>query len=229
MSPVRPEAPGRRAAFARSLATLAGAVALLLALAGCAPSLRSSELAATTYVLRPPAVAAEGPAGESVRRAASASVQVLRPVPHAGYVSDRVLLRREDLSLGYYAGARWADSLPRVVEGLMVSTLRLSGALRAVQDDGGPFLPDYSLRLTIRRFDAEVGSDGVPRIRVVFDCVLGRQADRQVVAAFTAEGSAVAAEHRMSAVMPAFEQAAQQALASAAGQLIAAVGADAPR
>ena len=68
-----------------------------------------------------------------------------------------------------------------------------------------------------------------PTPRSVFDCVLGRQSDRQVVAAFTAEGTAVAAEHRMSAVMPAFEQAAQQALASAATQLIAAVGADAPR
>jgi cholesterol transport system auxiliary component len=229
VTPVRPEAPGRRAASPQSLAALAGAVALALALTGCAPSLRSSEQAATTYVLRPPAVEAEVPPGEAARRAARASIQVLRPLPHAGYASDRVLLRREDLSLGHYAAARWADNLPRVVEGLMVSTLRLSGALRAVQDDGGPFLPDYSLRLTIRRFDAEVGSDGVPRIRVAFDCVLGRQADRQVVAAFTAEGSAVAAEHRMSAVMPAFEQAAQQALASAAAQLIAAVGADAPR
>lgn len=224
MSPVRRGAASRPAA--RSLAVLAGAAALALALAGCSPSLRSSEQAATTYVLRPVAVAAQDPASEAARRAARASIQVLRPVPQAGYVSDRVLLRRGDLSLGYYAGARWADNLPRMVEGLMVSTLRLSGTLRSVQDDGGPFLPDYSLRLTIRRFDAELGAGGVPRVRVAFDCVLGRQSDRQVVAAFTAEGSAVAAEHRMSEVMPAFEQAAQQALASAASQLLAAVGAD---
>lgn len=206
-----------------------GAAAVVLAVLGGCGALRSSEQAATTYVLRPPVVAPGDPASDAARRAAAASIQVLRPVPQAGYLSDRVLLRRGDLSLGYYAGARWADNLPRVVEGLMVSTLRLSGALRAVQDDGGPFLPDYSLRLTIRRFDTELGADGVPRVRVAFDCVLGRQADRQVVAAFTAEGSAVAAEHRMSEVMPAFEQAAQQALASAATQLLAAVGSDPPR
>ncbi len=212
---------------ARVAATLAAFVAL--ALAGCSPSLRSSEQAATTYVLRPPVVAAPDAASEAARRAARTSIQVLRPVPQAGYLSDRVLIRRGDLSLGHYTGARWADNLPRVVEGLMASTLRMSGALRAVQDDAGPFLPDYSLRLTIRRFDAEVGSDGVPRVRVAFDCVLGRQSDRHVVAAFAAEGSAVAAEHRMSEVMPAFEQAAQQALSSAATQLLAALAADAPR
>ena len=196
------------------------------ALGGCT-SLRSSEEAATTYVLQPATVAlAPGLDADAVRRVAGYSVQVLRPVPQAGYVSDRVLLRRGDLSLGYYTGARWADNLPRVVEGLMVSTLRLSGALRAVQDDGGPFLGDYSLRMTIRRFDAEIGAAGAPQVRVALDCVLGRQSDRRIVAAFAAEGVAQAPEHRMSEVMPAFEQATQQALASAAQQLFVALGAE---
>ena len=65
--------------------------------------------------------------GEAARRAAQASIQVLRPVPQAGYVSDRVLLRRGDLSLGYYcsllAEARVEQVGSRVrVEGLVTSS-----------------------------------------------------------------------------------------------------------
>ena len=208
-------------------------LALLAALlAGCS-GLRSREPQAVVFTLRPPAaVAPAAPlAPEVASRLGATSLQVLKVMPQPGYAGDRVLLRLADQSLSHYAGARWADNLPRVIESLAAAALRADGALRSVQDDAGPFLTDYSLRLTVRRFDAELapGQDareGTPTVRVAFDCVLGRRSDRSVVAAFSAEGSARPAAHRRGDVIPAFEAAAQAALASVAAQTRAALAAD---
>jgi ABC-type uncharacterized transport system auxiliary subunit len=207
--------------------------ALLAAtLAGCS-GLRSREPASVSYTLRPPAaVSSAAPVAPDVAsRLAATSLQVVKVMPQPGYAGDRVLLRLADQSLSHYAGARWADNLPRVVESLAAAALRGSGGLRSVQDDAGPFLADYSLRLTIRRFDAELApgqeaGTGTPTVRVAFDCVLGRRSDRSVVMAFSAEGSAQPGAHRMGAVIPAFEAAAQAALSSVAAQTLAALAAD---
>lgn len=219
----------------KSAFTVTAAV-LALALAGCS-GLTSRDVATVSYVLRPPVVVApvEGggaapstPAtGSAADRLANTSLKVVRVVAQPGYSGDRILLLGEDRSLGFFAASRWVDALPAVVGTLAVESLRGTSRLRAVHDENAPFAADYTLRLTIRRFDAQYAASGqAPRVTVGLECAIGRRTDRTTVASFAVEGQAAAADDRMRDVVAAFEQAAQQALAEAVRRTIGTLEAD---
>jgi cholesterol transport system auxiliary component len=214
----------------KSVSTVTG-VALALVLAGCS-GITSRDVATVSYVLRPPAAMAGADAAPSAPaaspaaspagdRLATASLKVVRVVAQPGYSGDRILLLGEDRSLGYFAASRWVDALPAVVGTLAVESLRGTARLRAVHDENAPFSADYTLRLTIRRFDAQYAASGqAPRVTVGLECAIGRRTDRTTVASFAVEGQAAAADDRMRDVVAAFEQAAQQALAEAVRRTI---------
>jgi cholesterol transport system auxiliary component len=130
---------------------------------------------------------------------------------------------RSDRRLDYYAGSRWAGELPDVIETLAIDTLRASGEWGAVHESPSPFLSDYLLQINIRRFEADYTDGGVaPKVHVVLDCTLARRIGRELVTAFVAEGVADASENRLSAVVAAFEKAANTALATMAERSAAA-------
>lgn len=125
--------------------------------------------------------------------------------------------------MDYYMGSRWAADLPDVVETLAIDTLRASGAWGAVHESPSPFFADYLLQINIRRFEADYTSDAAaPKVHVVLDCTLVRRLGRDLVTSFVAEGTADAAENRLSAVVVAFEQAANAALTTLADRSAAA-------
>ena len=66
-------------------------------------------------------------------------------------------------------------------------------------------------------------------VHVVLDCTIGRGEGREVVATFSAAGSAPAAANRLSEVVAAFEQASGSALEALAQQAAQAVRADSQR
>lgn len=199
------------------------AVAVALAAAGCSSGLKRDAPADQAYVL------AAAPL-EMSRPPLGARLQIAYPTMQPGLESDRIVLIRPDRRLDYYAASRWAGPLPRVVEALAVETFRAGGALAAVQDEGSPFAPDYVLRMAVRHFEAtyETG-EAVPRVRVTFDCTLGRRADRAVLAHFVADGAAAAEANRLGAIVAAFERAAHQALAIAHDRTLEAITRAAPR
>ena len=192
-------------------AALPAAVLLSLALGGCGSLLSSRTPAPVTYVLRP-AVSAMPPAADT-----APSMQVQRVASAPGYARDEILLTQPDRRLDVYASSRWPDMLPVVVERLVVDALRRRGAWSVVHDAAAPYAADRLLRVTVRRFDAEYAVAGQPpTVHVVFDATLARRGERAVVAAFTVEGSAVASDDRMSAIVAAFEQASGEALVALA-------------
>jgi cholesterol transport system auxiliary component len=216
----------------KSVFTVAGTV-LALALAGCS-GLTTRDDVTVSYVLRPPAVAApaagSGAATPAADRLSGTSLKVVRVVAQPGYAGDRILLLGEDRSLGFFAASRWVDALPAVVGTLAVESLRGTARLRAVHDENAPFAADYTLRLTIRRFDAQYAAPGqAPAVTVGLECAIGRRTDRSTVASFAVEVQAVAADDRMRDVVAAFEQAAQQALAEAVRRTIDTLEADVAR
>jgi len=192
-----------------------------LALAGCGGLLETTIPAPQAFVLRlpprAPAAPAEPPHG---------SVLLQRPEAGPGLDSDRIALLRSDNRFDFYAASRWAAPAPDVVESVIVDALRATGSFSAVFDDTSPYAPRYSLRVTLRRFEADYTSGGrAPTVFVVLDCTLGRHRDRELLASFTAQGSAVASEDRLTAVVAAFEAATAAAMAqleqSTAGALAA--------
>jgi cholesterol transport system auxiliary component len=193
---------------------------VLMCLCACTGGFKSDAPVAQTYVLRAtPETVDPLPA--------AASLQVLRPLPHPGLESDRIMLLRSDRRLDHFNAVRWAAELPEVVEALVVDSLRGTGAFSSVHDSISGFGPQYLLRITIRRFEADyTARSGVPRVHVAFDCTLGRRSDREVLASFAAEGVADAEANRVNAVIAAFESAADSALDSMATQAVAALKTD---
>jgi cholesterol transport system auxiliary component len=196
--------------------------------AGCSGLLHSDAAPVQTYVLRaaastPPAQTADGSAvTRPLDAAASAngggapapSVQLPRPSADPGLATDLITLVRSDHRMDTYAGSRWAGQLPDIVSTLALDTLRASGQWAAVQESPSPFVSDYLLQINIRRFEADY-SDGstAPKVHVVLDCTVARRIGRDLVTTFVAEASAEATENKMSAVVAAFEKAANAALA----------------
>jgi cholesterol transport system auxiliary component len=178
------------------------------ALAGCGSLLDSALPAPQSYVLRLPPHAATAPLAAPV-----GSVLMQRPEAGPGLESERIALLRGDARFDFYAASRWAAPAPDLMESVIVEALRSTGAFTAVFDDTAPFAPHYDLRCTLRRFEADYTRGGrAPTIYVALDCTLGRHRDRQLLASFTAQGSAVASEDRLSAVVAAFETATAAAM-----------------
>lgn len=186
---------------------------VFLLLTGCAGLLESREPPAATYLLRPQTPSlADGLAAADL--GARSSLQVQRVVAYPGYDTDRILLARPDRRLDVYAGSRWADSLPKVVEAMTIDALRQSGQFTAVHDSLASQRSDYLLRLSVRRFEAEYDDlSAAPQIRVAFEVDLMRRTERDTTHSIRIETTATATANRLTAIVAAFEQASSTALA----------------
>jgi ABC-type uncharacterized transport system auxiliary subunit len=208
------------------------------AAAGCTNLFHSDAKPEQTYVLRAPgaaAAAADGTAPAAtpaaVRPAGElAPLQVAHPLAGPGLDGPHIILVQADHRMNFYLGSRWPAPLPDLVEALAVETLRASGQWQSVQDSGSPFISEYLLSISVRRFEADyTRARSAPQVEVVLDCTLGARAGRELVASFVAEGSAAASGDRMSEVVAAFESASSAALASLSQQATAATRAFAER
>jgi len=208
---------------------------LCLCLAGCAGLFESKAKPEQTYVLRAPAAqpaATSPPAGASAAATAtpaSASLRVTRPVADPGLDTSRIMLVQADHRMNFYSGSRWPAPTPEVIESLAVQTLRESGAWSSVAGSGSPFPSDYLLHVHVQRFEADYGQGAeAPVVHAVLECTVGRREGREVLATFTASGTAAATANRLSEVVLAFEQATGAALETLAQQTEQAVRADQP-
>jgi cholesterol transport system auxiliary component len=198
------------------------AVAFPLALAGCGSLLETTIPPPQAYVLRSPAAAA--PADTAPLPGA---LLVQRPEPGPGLDSDKIVLLRSDHRFDFYAASRWAAPAPDLVESLIVDVLGAGGKFAGVYDDASPYAPRYDLRCGLRRFEADYTRDGTaPTVFVTLDCTVGRHRDRELLATFRAEGSEVAAEDRLNAVVAAFDRAAATALGEIERAAAAAIARD---
>jgi len=198
-------------------------VPLLAVFGGCA-GLHSSAQPEQTYYLRAhPAVPAVAAAPLAV------SLRVGHPAADPGLDSPHIMLVLADHRMNFFSGSRWPAPAPDMIEALVVATLRASGEWAVVEDSASPFPADYLLQPTVRRFEADYSAGAAPRVEVVLDCAIGRRAANDVIATFTASGSAPAQANRLGDVVTAFEQAGNAALAQLAQQAAEAVRADMQR
>jgi cholesterol transport system auxiliary component len=219
--------------------TVARAAALLpLLLAGCGGLFHSSTKPEQIYYLRAPSAlgddgaSASSSAGATAAQASPtrASLRVARPVAEPGLDSPHIMLVQADHRMNFYTGSRWPAAAPEVLEALAVETLRASGEWSSVEDSTSPFPSDYLLQIRVRRFEADYGAGAAaPVVQVRLDCIIGRRQGREVLATFSASGSAPATANRMSDVVAAFEQATGIALESLSQQALQAVRTDVQR
>ncbi|HYB65999.1 MAG TPA: ABC-type transport auxiliary lipoprotein family protein, partial [Steroidobacteraceae bacterium] len=173
---------------------LATALSLLVS-SGCTGNLFHSDAKPEqTYVLRAPPAGSTGAEGTDGAAAAAraapsaaalAPLQVSHPLAAPGLEGPHIILVQADHRMNFYLGSRWPAPLPDMVEALAVETLRASGEWQSVQDSGSPFVSDYLLAISVRRFEADyTRARPAPQIEVVLDCTLGAREGRELVASF---------------------------------------------
>jgi ABC-type uncharacterized transport system auxiliary subunit len=185
-----------------------GVLAAAALLSACGGMLRSNAPQESVYVLH---AAAAGSTGEPVPFV----LAVIRPQVLPGLDTDRIALLRTDNQLDFYAGGRWGENLPKVLQALTIESLltqrRFTTVVNAEQVGGAR--GDFELLLTARHFQArQAAGDAPPQARVEFECVLMARAPQRVVGRCDAAAVEVAAANRMGEIVAALERAAQRAL-----------------
>jgi ABC-type uncharacterized transport system auxiliary subunit len=205
--------------------TRAALLCAAVLLVGCS-GLRSNAAAPVTWLLRAPSAGATAPASATAPLT-PVTLRIERPVAPPGFDTERIRVLREPRVLEHYAGSRWAGPLPDVLTVLLIDTLRGTNAFASVHDSGAALQSDYSLRVTIRHFEADATAGGAPLVRVRLDATVARRSDRGIVATWTAEGQDTASAERMRDVVAAFDAANGAALRDIAARAVEVIIADA--
>jgi cholesterol transport system auxiliary component len=193
-------------------------LALVLALAGCAGSLlESSAEAPETYRLAGATLPDRG-------GRLPLAISVARPGAAPALDTDRVAVVQPDSRFDYFAGVRWSEPAPQMLQQLLVRALADDGRFEAVLAAPSRAPADLLLDVELRRFEAVYAADGsAPQVRVEMQVSLVDPRRAQRRASFVAAGSATAAANRRAPVVAAFEAATAEAVRAAVEQVRAAV------
>jgi ABC-type uncharacterized transport system auxiliary subunit len=199
----------------------AAAISLLCLLTGCASTFDSERPLADEYSLKTTIDRAE----LATTTPLSAPIQLMRIEAAPGYDTRSILVTQPDGRLDVLANARWVGSIPSLLEVAVVDQLRAAGF--DAHADSAALAAPYTLRMIVRRFDAEYTTAGdsdqaaQPTIRVDLDVSLIRRRDRLPMGTWRVSGAAVAAENRRVAIVSAFGSATRLALEGLSGELSA--------
>jgi cholesterol transport system auxiliary component len=194
-------------------------------LAACAGSLFKNKAAPPTMYMLGAArstAAADAPGAAALGGTPpggnpAADLAVLRPRVRAGLGTDRIAALYPDRRMDYYADARWSGPLDEVVQDLAVQELHANAALRNVSADASAFSSTYWLEIEVIDFQAEYSdAGGAPTVHVHLQARIGNSNDRHVLGRFEPDVRETAADNRMSAIVDAYNRAADKALAEIA-------------
>jgi cholesterol transport system auxiliary component len=181
-----------------------------LSLAACGGLFQTKARPPTMYMLS----AMSQPAAGTVAAPIPADLAVLKPRTRAGLDTDRLAALYPDRRLDYFADVRWSGPLDEVVQDLAVQEFHSIGGLRNVSADASAFSSAYWLELQVTDFQAEYSAlGGAPSVHVRFLARIGNSGNRKILGEFAADIRQTASDNRMSAIVDAFNRAADQALA----------------
>lgn len=140
--------------------------------------------------------------------AASSQLLLAEPSAGGGLDSNRIARRPSATELQFFAGARWSERLPRMIEGLFVEALEEAGAKVSTTRDAAGVPADYRIQVEIRDFQAEY-FDGalVPDIRVRINVRIIRLGPLKIVAAKAFEAHIPSAGAQIPSIIDSFDQA----------------------
>jgi len=201
----------------KHLLRTASALALALALAACGSLFQSKVPPTSTYLL-------SVKTGAAVGAEVPVDLAVLKPQVRTGLDTDLIAALYPDRRLDYFAQARWSGPLDEVVHDLALQAFRAHANLRTVQAEASVFGSGYWLEIDVADFQAEYPAGpgaggpgttgtGAPTIHVHLLGSVGAAADRRVLGRFEADVRQPAAENRLTAIVEAYNQAADTALA----------------
>jgi cholesterol transport system auxiliary component len=189
-------------------------LAMAFALAGCTGSLLESNAdAPETYRLVGEALADRG-ARQPL------ALAVARPRAASALDTQRIAVVQPDSRFDYFAGLRWSEAAPQMVQQQLVRALTADGRFEAVVAAPSRVPSDLLLDVELRRFEAVYAAAGTPpevRVELQVSLVDTRQVRRLV--SFTATGAAPAGDNGRASVVAAFERATNEAVRSVVDQV----------
>ena len=182
-------------------------LAVCLVLGACAAAL---NLAAPDpprlYALTPKSTFADGLPEVDAR----ISVEV--PTATAGLNTARIALQPTSTTLEYYAGARWVDVVPIMVQNLLLESLDNAAKLDVLGREVVGVRADYALLIHIREFQAEYSEGEPPTVRVGLQARLVRLPRRTSIAATSTAFTIPVANGSLPAIVTAFDDGLGKAL-----------------
>jgi len=180
-----------------------------LLLGGCATltSITDATTPLQAYGLRAPTEAPD--TRGSLRR----DLVIETPTAGGALDTDRILIRPDPFQAAYLPQARWTDTAPVMLQGLMLRSFEDSGALRYVgrRPIGGT--ADYLLLSELTDLQAELAPDGetvTTRLRLTARLV--READATILGSRTIETTAPATSTKAADVVAGLDAATRAGL-----------------
>jgi cholesterol transport system auxiliary component len=142
---------------------------------------------------------------------------VLRPRVRAGLDTDRIAALYPDRHMDYFADVRWSGPLDEVLQDLAVQQFHANTGLGNVSPEASVFGSPYWLEIEVTDFQAEYpAAGGPPTVHVHLQARIGNSGDRHVLGRFEPDVHEAVADNRMSAIVDAYNRAADQALSEIA-------------
>ena len=182
--------------------TIKGLMAALLlsVLAGCTGLVPGSGPPADYYMLSPKSTFSD--------KIPLIDWQLVVEEPQASGVlsTQRIALTRRDMRIQYYAGARWTEAAPRMIQTLLVESFENTGKIVAVGRQAVTLRSDFNLKSELREFQSELGGV-LPKVRVRINSKIIKMPKRKIIASRTFERLVEAEDASMDAVVRAFDKA----------------------
>jgi len=202
-------------------AVIAAALCLALAGAGCSSALLGPDGdPPARYRLDPPAAGAGVGPGVQVPARLPLALAVARPRAAGSLDGDRIAVVQPGNRFDHYAGIRWSEPAPDMLQSLLVRTLQAGGRFETVTGAPSRVPADLLLVAELRRFEARYSSaHSAPVVEVEMQLTLVDLRGRRRVPGPLASAQAPAAADRRAEVTSAFQLATGQVLAQAAAWL----------
>lgn len=181
------------------LILIAGIVTLL---AGCAGVLPGGGPPPSLYTLTPKSTFDDG------LPVVPWQLVVEEPSAAGGLQVQNVALRTKAIELQYFAGSRWTERAPRMVQTLLVELFENSGKIVAVGRQAIGLRSDFNLKTELREFQAEyVDENRPPIVHVRLSARLIQQPRREIIASENFNSEIQASGTAMDDVILAFDDA----------------------
>lgn len=186
--------------FFKRWGRITGLLALTAALSACGFTLPGSGPAPDIYDLSP-----KNSFDEDLPKI-KLQLVVEEPSSARGIDSDRITLRPSPIKIKYFAGARWVDRAPRMVQILLVESFENTGKIVAVGRQSIGLRPDFSIKSDLREFQAEYfEAGGKPRIHVRLNVKLIKMPEARIVASRTFDQTEPASGKEITAIVQSFD------------------------
>lgn len=190
---------------------------LALSTTGCTQGLLESHAEAPKVYRLAAAPAAAG--GESLPLALS----VARPRAASSLDTDRIAVVRGGSAFDYYAGLRWSEPAPQMLQQILVEALVGDGRFATTVAAPSRVPAEYLLDVELREFAAfQAAVDTPPQVRVQWQVTLLDARAGTRIASFLVAATATAVENRREALVAAFQQASQSAVSDTVARIRAA-------